>query len=172
MAFRHQRAGARSVSKKIDHTSWDLFSSTFSAQTAGSAALTAISAGTVPVTLMRARGELLASIDGVSAPGKLVRVTYGVHRVPEGTGTTVLTEPFGDPNADWWIYGTGVLGYEEGVVDAVDYPGLTSFRHVIDNKAMRKIPPDAEFQLVVTNTSLQSSSAINVAAGIRFLLGF
>ena len=169
---RARQSHVRTVSRKIDHTSWDLFSLTFSALSAGSSALTCISAGTVPVTLMRARGEVLGSMDGTSGPGDLVLVTWGVHRVPEGTGATVLTEPFGDPNADWWLYGQGVLGYEEMVTDVVDVPGITSFRTIVDNKGMRKIPPDAEFQLVVTNTTLIVTSAVNVAVNVRFLLGF
>jgi len=171
MARAHQRV-ARLPARKIDHTSWDLSQGVFVALSAGSAATTFITAGTAPVTLMRLRGEVLISLDATQAPGAGVQVTWGIHRVPEGTSTTVLTEPFGDPNADWWAYGTVALGYEEAVTDVIDMPTLTAARVVVDGKAMRKIPPDSEFQFVVTNTTTISARAINLSYGLRWLIGF
>ena len=94
-----------------------------------------------------------------------------MHVVPDGTGATVLTEPFGDSNADWFYYNEFVLGYEEMVIDVVDVPGITSFREMIDVKAMRIGVPDTEIQIVMTNTTLLGAATVNLNLGGRFLLG-
>jgi len=122
-------------------------------------------------TIMRTRGQLMASIDGASAPGKAVRVGIGFVIVPEGTGSTVLWAPLTDPNAPWFFYSTFVLGYEEMVTDVVDVPGLSSYRETIDSKAMRKGPPDTEVQVVFENATILSASSVNLFVQGRFLLG-
>ena len=162
----------RPVAKKIQHTSWELSNGNFTAQAAGTTARAFSSVGTAPTTLMRIRGEVMGFIDGVLGAGKLVMCSYGIILVPEGTGTTVLYDPFTDGNAPWLLYGQASLGYEELVTDVVDVPGITSFRHVIDNKAMRIIRPDVEMQFVMTNTSTVSAQAVHVAYGLRWLQGF
>ena len=158
--------------KKLDHTRWDLSTGSFSAQSAATAAINFSSVGTTPATLLRIRGEVFGWNDAASTPPKSIQCTYGIILVPEGTGTTVLFDPVSDGNAPWLLWGTAHLGYEEMVTDVVDVPGLTSFRHVIDNKAMRIIRPDIEMQFVMTNTTVGGSGNMNVAYSLRWLLGF
>ncbi len=158
--------------KKIDTTRWLGISATSSAQSAGSVAIQLASATLTPDTIMRTRGNLVSYLDGSVAPGVGVIVSVGMIVVPEGTGTTVLVEPFGDPNADWFYYDEFRLGYEEPVTDVIDIPGVSSFRSVIDNKAMRRARPDTEVQFVVTNTTSLSAGTVHTMVNGRFLLGF
>jgi len=120
---------------------------------------------------MRTRGNLVCWIDGLEAPAVSIIVSVGMHVVPEGTGTTVLTEPFADENADWFYYNEFVIGYEESVTDVIAVQGLPIFREVIDVKAMRIAVPDTEVQLVVTNTTLNGAASLNITLSGRFLLG-
>ncbi len=167
---RHFQGRART--KKIDHTAWELSTGFTGGLAAGSVGIQFSSVGTTPATVMRMRGEVFANVDGTGAPATLVQVNYGIILVPEGTGTTVLYDPFADGNAPWLLYGQAYIGYEEIVVDVVDVPQLTMFRHVVDNKAMRIIRPDVEMQMVVTNTSINGAEGINFGYGIRWLQGF
>jgi len=158
--------------KKLDHTTWRLSNGFFSAQAAGTAALNFSTVGTQPATLLRIRGEVCGYADAADAPGAASLLTYGVILVPEGTGATVLFDPFTDGNAPWLLYGQALIAYEEKVTDVIDVPGITSFRHAIDNKAMRIIRPDVEMQFVITNTTLLSAGAVNLSYGLRWLEGF
>ncbi len=157
--------------KKLDHTRWDNSNGIFGTS-AGAAAFEFSAVGTEPATLLRIRGEVAAWVDGTQAPAKAALISYGIILVPEGTGTTVLFDPFLDANAPWLLYGQGVIAYEEMVTDVVDVPGVTSFRHVIDNKAMRIIRPDVEMQFVVTNTTIGGALGVNLNVGLRWLIGF
>ncbi len=158
--------------KKLDHTRWEVSTGQFLAQSAGSVAFNFSAAATQPATLLRMRGEILGFIDAVATPGVLVSVTYGIILVPEGTGTTVLFDPLLDGNAPWLLWGTGILGYEEMVTDVVDVPGISSFRNVIDNKAMRIIRPDVEMQFVMNNATIGTAHATALTVALRWLLGF
>ncbi len=161
----------RSRSRKIDNLRWLGFSGTFSALSAGTAAINVLTASTMKDTVMRTRGTLVAHIDGAAAPAKLVLISLGLIIVPEGTGTTVLWSPFTDANAPWFWHTTFAIGYEEMVTDVIDIPVLSAYREVIDSKAMRKGPPDTEVQLVIENTTLNGAVTVQAAVYGRILLG-
>jgi len=163
---------ARRRGKKIDYTRWVSTGAigvlALSAGTDGQLALTT---GVRPETLMRTRGQLVVTLDGVQAPTSLLDVAVGLIKVPEGQGTTVVSSPITDGNAPWLYYERFTIGYEEMVADVIDIPSLTIFRAEIDSKAMRIIRPDEEVQFVVEQATISGSAAINVAASFRFLLG-
>jgi len=92
--------------------------------------------------------------------------------VPEGTGTTVTWSPITDSNAPWYFYTRFHLGYEEAVVDVVAYEGMGAYREVIDAKAMRRIRPDVEVQLVIEQATVGSAHAIQLGMAGRTLFGF
>ncbi len=125
-------------------TRWTLAANAFSAQGAGTAAVNVLTAINLEETIIRMWGNLLASIDGASAPGKLVRIGVGMIVMPEGTGTTVTSSPISDAQAPWFYYSAFDLGYEEMVTDVIDVPVISAFRETIDVKAMRIIRPDRE----------------------------
>ena len=149
---------------------WSGFATTnaFGALNAGTAAITLVNAAHDRETIMRTRGELLAFVDALGAPGRLCSVAVGFALVPEGTGTTVLWSPFTDSDAPWFYYESFHLGYEEMVTDVIDVPMVSGFRKTIDSKAMRRMR-NQEVQMVVENTTIASACAVQVHAIGRFL---
>ena len=167
MARRHRGHG-----KKIDNLRWALGDAPSLAQSAGSVAQVFLAAGTNPVTLLRVHGEIYTAFDTAQSPGKLVKVTVGVIKVPEGSGTTVQYDPVSDDNAPWLLYQILMLGYEEMVTDVVSLCGSAFERRIIDNKAMRRIRPDEELQIVITNTTINGAASTDTLVSCRSLVGF
>ncbi len=161
---------ARRHGKKIDYTHWTGGFGGAASFSAGTTGQTIASALHEPETLLRIRGTYAAFLDGTQTPGSQVRITAGLVLVPEGTGTTVLWSPETDSDAPW-IWWTGFdLAYEEQVTDVVAAEGMTYYREVIDNKAMR-IMRNQEIQLVTENVTVTSASAVNTHFAARFLTG-
>ncbi len=170
MAHQRNRFPRGRSEKVIDAIRWAGNVHTFAAQGAGSVAQTMVTDGTQE-TIMRIRGELYASIDAASTPGKAVDIALGALVVQAGSGSTVIQKPITDPDAPWLFYERFTLGYEEMVTDVIDVPGLTSFRKTIDNKAMRILREGREVQLVLEAASLISTAPVNVVFSFRMLLG-
>jgi len=145
--------------------------SSFHTISAGSQAVALVGANMLKDTILRTRGNLICWVDGAEAPAVSAIISVGMHIVPEGTGTTVTVEPFGDANANWFYYDEFVVGYEESVTDVISVQGLELFRSVIDDKAMRIGVPDTEIQFVMTNTTLNGALSVNLTSTGRFLLG-
>ncbi len=165
---------ARRRGKKIDYTRWAAFNSGNNGfgLSATSAGITMASSTSLKTqTLMRTRGEIIGWIDGNEASAVAVLVSVGLQLVPAGTGTTVLTDPFGESAASWFYHQEFVLGYEEYVTDVIDAPILTCFRGIVDSKAMRILRPEEEVQSVITNTTLSGAASVNVHMAGRFLFG-
>jgi len=158
--------------KKIDNLFWDGGSSTsFALAAGGSSAFELISAGNIPATWLRMRGIWSAWLDSALAPPKSCKVTMGIILVPEGSGTTVQFNPVADDTAPWLWWDVMHLAYEEYVTDVIASTEMASHSHVIDNKAMRRIRPAREVQLVFESTNLEGSPACNVAFDARILRG-
>ncbi len=158
--------------KKIDSVRWIGFttSSTFLSVAAGTQAVLVTSAGIVPETLLRIRGNWACWPDGTGAPGRAAIITIGIAQVPEGTGTTVLWSPFTDPEAPWIYYDEVVLAQEEVVADNIAAQSVLSYRRMIDNKAMRKLR-NREIQIVVENTTIAAALPVDIYVGGRMLFG-
>ncbi len=162
---------ARSRSRKIDNLRWVGFDNGATALAAGSVGGTMLTSSALADTIMRTRGNLIAWLDGTESPGTAVDVAVGMALVPEGTAATVLWSPISDANAPWFWYTRFHLGYEEMVTDVIDVPGISSYREVIDSKAMRRVRGDVEVQVVVENVTLLAAGSINLRVGGRILLG-
>ena len=141
------------------------------AQTAGSSAAVALASGAPRETVMRTRGEVLVMLDAPSDVNRGVLVSMGLVLMPQGQGTTVIWDPFGDSEAPWFWYPETFLGYDEYVTDVIDGAGGPVSTIVVDSKAMRKANVDEEIQFVVTNTTVNGAQGINVLASFRFLIG-
>ena len=157
-------------SKRIDEVNWHGVIGVASALAAGTAAVNLISASLGSFTVMRTRGEWFGSFDTTSGPGAMMQVAMGIWLVPEGTGTTVLGSPISDPNADWFVYETRTLAYEEAVTDVIAYGGV-SFRSEIDGKSMRRMKSDMEVQVVYESATLLTTEGVNLSFVGRILLG-
>jgi len=150
---------ARSRGKKIDIVHWSNFGMVSLAQSVGSVAAVASIGQHLPETILRCRGSIISYLDGTEAPGTGINVGIGMHVVPAGTGTSVITAPLTDPDADWFYYTTFALIYEEYVTDVIDATGGPLFREVIDAKAMRRFPQSSELQIVIENATITGLSA-------------
>ncbi len=54
------------------------------------------------------------------------------------------------------------------MTDVIDAPGVSSFRQVIDSKAMRRVR-NQEVQMVVENATALAAGTVNVGVNGRFL---
>ena len=160
----------RRGAKKIDFTHWAGASASASAMAAGTVGATLFSAQHLSETLLRLRGNFVAYIDGVQAPTLQAAFGVGIILVPEGTGTTVTWSPLADPDAPWIWTDCFRLGYEEMVADVIDVPGLSIYRSIIDNKAMR-IVRNQELQFVAENVTILSAVTANLGIDVRGLFG-
>ncbi len=159
-------------SKKIDFTHWGSIQRAFLAQGAGSVAATVVSAlAATTETILRTRGHLVCSLDGVQGSGILIDVAVGFLVVPGGTGTTVTSTPITDPGAPWFWYERFTIGNEEVVTDIYAMPGLQVFRSVIDAKSMRILRSDREVQMVMEQATISGGSSVNLAVSGRILIG-
>ena len=153
-------------------TRWGGFNLSTGGLSAGAIGIQVSSAGSIRETILRVRGTLDCYMDALSAPDLGVVVTVGMRLVPEGTGTTVISNPFSDSNNPGWFYMSCFhLAYEEKVTDVIALTELASYRETVDNKAMRLFGPDQEIQLVVVNTTLEAAATIRLAFQGRILFG-
>jgi len=157
--------------KKIETVHWT-YGSFVLGGAAGATAVNVLSAQHLPETLMRMRGEWIASFDGALAGANGVAVTGGLIQVPEGTGATVLWSPITDGDAPWIWWDTIHLIYEEYVTDVVQSAMVSSGRRVIDSKAMRKFR-NTELQFVLESATISGFNAANIHAtgSVRVLSG-
>ncbi len=164
---------ARQFTRRVrSRTRWSAATSasTFLALAAGTTAQTFFTAGTVEETILRVRGNLTCWMNGTQSPGVSALIGVGMIVMPEGTSTTVTSSPISDGNAPWFWYTSFIIGYEEMVTDVVDVPGLSSYREVIDSKAMRILRPDREVQLVAENVAIGGTMNVDLAMHQRILL--
>ncbi len=142
------------------------------ARSAGSTGVTILAAGVPRETIMRTRGEILVAIDAPQAnPSGPIQVSLGLVLVPEGQGSTVIWDPFGDSEAPWFWYQETMIAYEEMVTDVIAVQGAMFHRIILDSKAMRRAGVDEEVQFVATNTTLGTAMTVNISGAFRFLLG-
>ncbi len=156
-------------SKRGVNLHWSRISGQALAFTAGTAAVNLVASAHIRETCIRLRGSLAAFVDGLQTPGGMAQIGVGIAVVPEGTGTTVVMSPLADGDAPWMYYTSFVLAYEELVTDVIDIPGISSYREVIDNKAMRILRPDQELQMVFENITLNAALTANVRFDARAL---
>ena len=161
----------RSGGRKIDFKHWTTATGALASLATGTpAAVTMLAAQHLPETILRTRGEVAVSLEGVQAGGAGVGIACGLILVPEGTSTTVLWDPQADGEAPWLWWDFFNIIYEEYVTDVIESVLTASARRVIDSKAMRRVV-NMELQFVATNTTLLGASSVNVTAGIRVLAG-
>jgi len=171
MAPRH-RSSRRGSARTMESTRWTGNVFSFNTLSAGSQALTFLTASNdPPETILRIRGDLLAYLDSTATPGARVDVAVGIALVPEGSSTTVVWSPITDVEAPWFLYERFSLGYEEMVTDVIDIPNITGYRKTLDVKSMRIVRPDVEAQIVVEQATLSGADAINLSLSARVLLG-
>jgi len=158
--------------KKIDNVHWTYTSAAVIGQSAGTTGVNLSAALHLPETLLRIRGEFIASIGSAGADARGALLAAGIIQVPEGTGTTVLWSPVTDGDAPWIWWDTISCLYSEMVADVIAVQTVMGGRRVVDLKAMRKLR-NTELQLVFENTTIPGLSAVALDGvfSARFLAG-
>ena len=156
--------------KKIDFTHWIGVQQVSLALSSGAVAFNVAAAQHISETWMRFRGNLLVYADATQAPGGLVTIGVGLLVVPEGSGSVATSAPVTNSDASWVYYDIFGIGYEEMVTDVIDVPGISSYRAVIDSKAMRVLR-NTEVQLVIENVTNGAAMSVNTLLTGRVLSG-
>ena len=163
-------AHGRRAGRKIDRVRWEgdqLITVLGQAATSNGIELLQLGEPLAAATVMRTRGQIAVWFDATPAAGDAVHVAIGMHVVPKGTDTSITSSPIGEAEAAWFVYATAVLAFEgTGATE-----GMSWYRFEIDSKAMRKMGPGEEIQLVVQSATLGTAQAVNWAGQVRFLLG-
>ena len=157
--------------KKITTVRWKDVKAKAAGLAVGTIAANVVAADEFPQTVMRTRGELMGYIDAPEEPPVLIRWAFGLACLPEGQSSTVRWSPIADPNAPWFVYMSGHLGYEEPVIDVMQHGIISAFRKEVDSKAMRKCLPDVEIQAVFEQETINGAANINMQFSGRILIG-
>jgi len=160
---------ARSTGRRADYI-WNGVSSSLTV-TSGSSGIQDVSgAFGQSGTIVRIRGNILASLDSPTINEKTA-VAMGIIRTTEeqlAVGITAIPNPQADLDADWQWHGFLPL---QAVVDVTSGAGSQENvgRLVIDSKAMRKVRQGENLTFVVDNTAISGTPEIDVTFGIRIL---
>jgi len=158
--------------KKIDFTQWEGDSGSAAAIASAGTNSDTLATSTQASTLLRTRGEIVASIDGPT-DGDRCSVACGILVATEeqvAVGSTAMPDPAADLDADWLWHGY-LLMLSQAVTELSGNVTLAR-RLTIDSKAMRRMHPTTSLVMRVTNTALTGTPAVDVVWATRHLFGF
>ncbi len=133
----------------------------------GGVSLDSIAIFGIAGTLVRCRGELLASMDSPT-DGDKVAVAFGLIKATEeqrGVGSTAVPDPSSDLDADWIWHGFIPLQAQAANLEHSVVGRLT-----VDSKAMRRFKQTEGIVLIVSNLVSAGTPAIDVTGGFRLLV--
>ncbi len=122
-------------------------------------------------TLMRARGEIKAGLDGPT-DGMVGAVGFGLIVGSDdqlAAGQTAFPSPVSDLDADWLWHGWILLHAFSATTN--ESFGAQHGTLSIDSKAMRKVRQNDQIILAAEVDVLSGSPAVDAVAAIRFLFG-
>ncbi len=120
-------------------------------------------------TVMRIRGNVLASLDFVAANEKL-SLALGLIVITDAVlaaGPTAMPSPIAVPDAEW-IWHQYIPLQAQGAAQVEDL-GNQVFRAEIDSKAMRKVKANENVVLVADGVQEAGSAVGDVVYGFRIL---
>ena len=156
---------------RMDYTWNGLSTGTSAVALAGGApAISSVVITGGPGTLIRSRGEILASIDGPT-DGDKIGIGFGLIRGTEeqvAVGASAVPSPLDDLDADWVWHGFILLQSQAVVATSA---GQQFGRLTVDSKAMRKFRQGEVLILAIDSINMAGTPAIDVAFGFRILFG-
>ena len=163
---------ARRAGRKIDFKSWlGLPSISLSIASAATTLGGALSF-TGPGTILRCRGEMLITLDGVTAgEDTIVTVALGIVSTDAfNAGGGSVPDPGGDADYPWLYWKSTPLTLEHIDTGSTQFSELSaSVRFEVDTKAMRKFKPNETLCWVVqTNDNIDLDVDIGIT---RVLIG-
>ena len=139
-----------------------------SANAADTASIQVIATIAGPGTLMRSRGELVASIDAPTDGDKVI-ISYGLIIADDDqvtAGVTAFPNPQTDMDANWLWHGFIPL-----LAQAANLEHAAVGRLTIDSKAMRRMKQNDQVVLVIKPGSQAGTPVTDTAGGVRLLVG-
>ena len=139
---------------------------------AGSSLLSVINIPSSSSTLLRTRGEVVASIDGPT-DGDKTCVGMGLIVVTEEqttVGVSAVPNPLSDLDAEWIWHGFLLLMAQGATEDSNVV--TNAVRLTVDSKAMRKIKQTQDIVLITGLANQAGTPAVDIMFGIRQLFGF
>ena len=162
---------ARRSGRKSDFT-WQGLSGATAAVLTNAARIDAVNTPSVASTLMRSRGEVLASIDGPTDGDSCVAIFGLIVGTEEqvSIGATAFPDPANDMDAEWIWYGSILLFAQAGTGLGASLNALSVVgRLTIDSKAMRRMKQTQSVVMVTRNLTLAGTPAVDVNFAIRQL---
>ena len=164
----------RGGGKKIDFVEWSGVSGATFVLASGGAGFAEVVQTLVAATLLRTRGEIIASIDG-PVDNDQCSISAGIIVITEeqlAAGITSIPNPADDLNADWLWHGFILLMAQAGTgIGAALNANNVTQRLTIDSKAMRKLRPSNHLAFVADNTPLGGTPVVDIILAIRCLKG-
>ena len=166
-------ARGRSTGRRSDYT-WQGLTAGMAKFTlaAGAQSMTPIVVYGTAGTLVRCRGEILASIDG-PADGDALGIACGLIMADDdavGAGVASIPSPATDLDAEWIWHGFLLMQIQAGTgVGASLNVGAVVDRLKVDSKAMRRFKQNEQLVFAVQAVSLSGTPASDVAFGFRML---
>jgi len=164
----------RGGTKKIDFVEWSGQLGIEMAMASNVGAIITVITSLQAATLLRTRGEILASIDG-PVDNDACSVACGITVVTEeqlAVGLTAVPDPAVDLDADWLWHGFIPLKAQAGtgVGASLNVVGV-AHRLTIDSKAMRKLRPTNSLVFAAKNSGLAGTPAVDLVVAVRCLKG-
>ena len=164
----------RGGQKKIDFVEWSGTSGATLTLASSGANFAEVVSSTTAATLLRTRGEVIASIDG-PVDNDQAAVSCGITVITEeqlAAGITSIPNPSSDLDADWLWHGFLLLMAQAGtgVGASLNVNNVTQ-RLTIDSKAMRRIRPTMSLAFVAHNVALGGTPAVDLLFAVRCLKG-
>ena len=164
-------ARRRGSGKTIDSVRWtgDVVTQMLAVSASAAVQQYAVGDQEVAPTILRTRGFLLLWMDAAVAAGEAMHLAIGLRTAPKGSGATVAITPISEAEADWFVWRSVTLAAESVATGGI--LNTSFYKMEIDSKAMRKMKPGQEIQLVLGYLNIVGGAAVNVAGQLRFLLG-
>ncbi len=128
---------------------------------------------TAPATILRCRGEVLASFDETKQAGDRMKVSVALGIIPSDTytlGLTAVPDPGSEPEYSWLYWNEFWLEAYEAAAEEAE--GASVHRLSVDTKAMRKVRPGEALCWIVQFSNASGAPVTNVqTAGTRVLYG-
>ena len=122
-------------------------------------------------TIVRIRGNLICWNDSTSNAGAMATVGVGIFLADIAqvtVGISAMPLPFGAIGSDWLYWDAFTVG--EQVTNQADANGLSFDRHIVDNKAMRKVKSNQQLQMVTELATAEGTPVVNISGVLRVLL--
>jgi len=170
----HRRSFSRGEGRKIDFKSWDSIPGLSTSISTDSTVLAGGLAFTIPATILRWRGSVMAWLDASDKQvGDAGDLAFGLAIISSdafAAGAGSVPDPISEPEYPWiWL---GTMDIRVELTAATEAWGISAQRVDVDSKAMRKVKPGETACMIIQAAGVTGAPNINVeVAQTRVLIG-